>query len=90
METVLSRKASSDYDAILDYTIENFGPEQARKYGEGLDYSFKLLSENPYMGVQYRGNLRRYVYREHIIYYQITPNFLLIVEIRHGRQAPLV
>ncbi len=88
METILSRKASADYDAILDYTIKSFGVEQAQKYGNGLDYSFKLLAENPYMGTPYQDKFRRYVYREHVVYYQITPNYIVIVEIRHGRQAP--
>lgn len=88
METILSRKAAADYDAILDYTIENFGPDQAEKYGKGLDYSFKLLAENPYMGVQYNDKFRRFVYREHVVYYRITPNYILIAEIRHGKQSP--
>ena len=44
----LSERAASDLSGIADYTIQNFGIEQARRYRDGLVRSFRQLSDNPY------------------------------------------
>ena len=46
----LSGKANADVDAIYEYTIVNFGIEQARAYLLGLGDCFKALAENPLRG----------------------------------------
>ena len=42
----LSGKASADVDDIYEYTIVNFGIEQARAYLHGLGDRFKTLAED--------------------------------------------
>ena len=44
----LSERAASDLSGIADYTIQDFGIEQARRYRDGLVRSFRQLSDNPY------------------------------------------
>ena len=43
----LSRRAATDIDDIADYSIEQFGIKQARRYGQGLETCFQILAENP-------------------------------------------
>ena len=51
----LSKRAASDIEDILRYTIENFGLEQADEYATGLYHSFDLLLDNPRLGRSYAG-----------------------------------
>nr|WP_232469032.1 type II toxin-antitoxin system RelE/ParE family toxin [Croceicoccus marinus] len=46
----ISRRAASDLAEIADYTIAEFGIEQARKYRDLLQSCFQSLLENPGLG----------------------------------------
>ena len=82
----LTRQAKSDIKAIYHYTIENFGEGQAQEYLDGLDYSFDLLTDNPKMGRLFEGDIRRYVYKSHLVYYEAKGGQLTILRIRSARQ----
>ena len=82
----LTRQAKSDLKAIYHYTVENFGEGQAREYLDGLDYSFDLLTDNPKMGRLFDESIRRYIYKSHLVYYEIRDNQLIIIRIRNARQ----
>ena len=84
----LTRQAQSDIKAIYRYTVEFFGEGQAQEYLEGLDYSFDLLTDNPKIGRAIDGKRRRYVYREHFVYYRIIKEDIIITRIRNTRQKP--
>ncbi len=84
----LTRQAKSDIKAIYHYTVENFGDEQAREYLDGLEYSFDLLTDNPKMGRLLEGEVRRYVYKSHLVYYETREDLLVIIRIRNARQKP--
>ena len=84
----LTRQAKSDIKAIYRYTVEYFGEGQAQEYLGGLDYSFDLLTDNPNMGRAFEGSMRRYVYKDHLVYYEIKKEEIHILPIRHGRMKP--
>lgn len=84
----LTRKATRQIEAIIEYTDTNFGAQQTVEYIDGLYQSFDILTDNPRMGRSYDATRRRYVYRSHHIYYRIEPDKLVIVDIRHTRQSP--
>jgi len=68
----LSEKAVSDLEDIYEYTILNFGLEQARAYLLGLHERFQILADNPGVGrsaEQLALELRRHEYQSHIIFY---------------------
>ena len=68
----LSGKASADIDGIYEYTIVNFGIEQARTYLHGLGDCFKTLAENPLRGRaadEHAPELRRYEYQSHVVFF---------------------
>ena len=83
----LTRQAKSDIKAIYRYTVEYFGEGQAQEYLDGLDFSFDLITDNPKLGRLFEGNISRYVYKEHLVYYEIKKE-IRIIRIRHGRQKP--
>ena len=84
----LSRQARSDIKAITRYTVEYFGEGQAQEYLDGLFYSFDLLMDNPKMGRAFEGTMRRYVFKSHLVYYEITQTKIHILRVLHGRMKP--
>ena len=67
----LSRLAQSNIKAIYRYTVKYFGEGQAKEYLDGLNYSFELLTDNPKLGRLWDGKGRRYVYKNHLVYYRL-------------------
>jgi len=54
---ILTKDAKRDLATIADYTIEQFGIEQARHYRDGLFQAFKTLTDNPRIGRDF-GNVK--------------------------------
>lgn len=86
MRYELSERARADIKAIIVYTLENFGRQQADEYTDGLFRSFELLTDNPKIGMTVTGAVRRYVYRSHYVFYEIRDDVIRIATIRHTRQ----
>lgn len=82
----LSRRASAQIDEIIRYTDLNFGHRQTDEYINGLYYSLDLLTDNPRMGREWATGKRRYIYRQHIIYYRILDDRIFVTEIMNARQ----
>ncbi len=90
-ECKLTRDAERDLANIADYTIENFGLEQAKNYRDELFNTFKLLTQNPQMGSDFslaREGVRRHAHRKHSIYYKTTESGILVLRLLHERQDP--
>lgn len=83
---VISRLASYDLDDIADYSIEQFGFDQADRYAEGLIRCFEKLAANRFMGhlvsVKPKG-LRAFEYQSHTIFYKPVETSILIVRVLH-------
>ena len=87
----LSSKAVADLDGIYEYTILNFGLEQAQAYLLGLHKRFQHLADNPNFGRnadQLAPRLRRYDYQSHVVFYIPTEQGVLIVRVLHERMDP--
>lgn len=83
---VLSSRADKDLAGIADYTIEQFGIEQARHYRNGLEKLFQTLLEYPLQGrpaTELAPKLRRIEYQSHSVFYIATKNTIRIVRILH-------
>jgi toxin ParE1/3/4 len=84
----LTNLAATDLSDIADFTIQNFGIEQARFYRDGFNNCFEILAENPQLGrsaADLAPNLRRYEHQAHVVFYLPEDTGILIVRILHQR-----
>lgn len=82
----ISSRAASDLAEIADYTIAEFGIEQARKYRDLLQSCFRSLLDNPGLGRSAEDlapGLRRIRQQAHVIFYQPADSAILIVRVLH-------
>jgi toxin ParE1/3/4 len=82
----LSARAAGDIAGIADYTIEQFGVNQARRYRDGLETCFSALAENPLLGrstEELAPNLKRFEHGSHVVFYQARERGVLIVRVLH-------
>lgn len=80
----LSVKAEEDLVEIYSYGILQFGYTQANNYVFGLEETLLKLAQSPFMGKQsdfVSKGLRSFVYKSHIIFYQLEDRGVLIVRI---------
>ncbi len=85
-ELRLSRRAAHDLADIADFTIAEFGVEQARKYRDQFRACFDSLLENPMLGRsagELAPGLRRIRQQAHVIFYLPTQDAVLIVRVLH-------
>ncbi len=86
---LLSNDADADLDEIFDYTEAEHGFNQAVKYLSDLDNLFEQLVKNPNLGKE-RKEIRKSIYsiveQEHIIFYEIREEYILIARVLHGRR----
>lgn len=75
-----------------EYTILNFGLEQAQEYLLGLHERFQTLAQNPMHGRkadQLAPELRRFDYQSHVVFYLPKHDGVRIVRVLHeGMDAP--
>ena len=84
----LSRRAATDLEDIADYTVKQFGVEQARVYRDSLKSCFRRLANNSEMGrraEQLAPGLRRFEHQAHIVFYTVDDGELYVVRVLHSR-----
>ena len=84
---VLSTVAEEDIGAIYDYTLSEFGENQAVKYLTGLEQKYLTLIDQPKLGrkrEEIRSELRSLVYEKHVIFYRIMKESIRIIRVLHG------
>ena len=85
-ELRLSKRAASDLAEIADYTIAEFGIDQARLYRDQLDACFRSLFANPQLGrsaEEIAPGLRRIRQQANVLFYRAEGEGLLIVRVLH-------
>lgn len=86
-KVILSKAADIDLEDIFDYTLEEFGLDQAIFYVSGFDEVFGVISGNPEIGrerKEIREGLRSFSKERHVIFYRILNDHIRIVRILHG------
>ncbi len=86
-KAILSEAADADLEDIFDYTLKEFGLDQAVSYVSNFDDTFETISENPEIGRErreIRENLRSLAKDKHVIFYRILNDHVRIVRILHG------
>jgi len=87
----LTDEAARDVEEILEYSVINFGAEQAQHYFEALKECIELLAENPRIGhsaEEILPDYLRFPFESHVIFYKIFPSSILVVRILHECMDP--
>jgi Plasmid stabilization system protein len=69
----LSNRAAKDFEKIFEYTLLNFGVEQADDYTNALHQTLLTIADQPLMGhecLKIAYGLRRHDHGKHAIYYR--------------------
>lgn len=85
----ISPRALEDLDAIADYALDTWGPDQAVKYISAIYDRFSWLAENPQLGRSRRDirhGLRSYPEGMHVIYYREVLHGIQIAGVLHSAQ----
>lgn len=83
----LSKAADADLEDIYDYTLEEFGLDQAVSYVSSFDDVFETISENPEIGrerKEIREELRSLGKDRYVIFYRLLDDHIRIVRILHS------
>lgn len=73
---------------MLNYSLQQWGPEQEARYAEALYRALALLGENPLIGRardDLLPDLRTYPVEQHILVYIVRRNRARVVRIVHQR-----
>ena len=87
----LTRPAQRDLDALLDYSFQRYGPEQADRTRAAWARAFRFLKDVPSAGSSFgdvRAGLRRHVVRPYAAYYVVGEDLIVVRRILHVRQDP--
>lgn len=85
-DVLLSAAAERDLEEIFDYTLNEFGLDQAEKYTLEFQDSFDQLVVHPQSGRlrnEVKEGIRSLQKGSHIIFFRILHDHILIVRILH-------
>lgn len=83
----LSQEADDDLEEIFDYTLDQFGAEQAIRYLSGFETIFENLCFHPATGRkrdEIRKGLRSISHISHVVFYRILKDRIRIVRVLHS------
>ena len=87
-QVVLSPKAKSDLSGIWDYTLEEWGVEQAEKYVRELWAEIQLQSRDHSTSTQIsdvRAGYRKTRYGSHVIFFKLVDGGIDVIRMLHQR-----
>lgn len=82
----LTSRAVEDLDAIAEYTIEKWGPDQLERYLQSMIDRFEWLAANPLAGRErddVHPGYRSFPEGSHVIFYLINDDFVDIIGMPH-------
>ena len=89
----LSQKADQDLQGIFRYTTAEHSIEQAAAYLTSLEECLLLLSEKPGLAQsvdEIRKGYRRYLHRQHAIYFVIRDDYILVIRVLHQQMKTTI
>ena len=84
----LSCEAEKDIELIFDFTVDEYGLQQAVSYIEKFESCFQQLLLNPQLGRsrnEIRQELRSLIQEQHVIFYRVLTDRIRVVRVLHGR-----
>ncbi len=90
----LSNEADADLIAIFDYTQKTYNEDKAIAYLWEFETLFSQLCDYPNLGRcrdEIKPNLQSIPVREHIVFYQVFDEYVLIIRVLHqSRDLPIL
>ncbi|CAQ85823.1 MULTISPECIES: type II toxin-antitoxin system RelE/ParE family toxin [Photorhabdus] len=89
----LSNLAAEDFARIYEYTLNNFGVEQADLYTDNIEKCFNSLFLTPFMdrdNSDVKAGIRRHDHGQHAIFYQVKVDYIFVVRILHQQMNPVL
>jgi toxin ParE1/3/4 len=83
-----SRRAESDLLGIAEFTLQEWGVDQATRYIAELETCCQMLANSPLLGRpcdDVRRGLRRHEHGKHVLFYRQEPGGILISRVLHVR-----
>ena len=88
---VLSPEAKKSLSQISNYTLNNHGETQRKKYLKSLREKMRLISKSPDLGLK-RDEIKEGYYsifvEKHFIYYRINETQIEIIDVLHQSMEP--
>lgn len=78
--------AEYDLQDIVDYTLHEWGEQQALDYIDGLEERCQMLADNPSLGVKrdrLMEGLHSFVYQNHVLFYLKEDTGVVVVRVLH-------
>ena len=88
---IFTDKAETDLADIIDFILEQWGVEKARKYINGLEETAQMLADNPDIGIRRSYLLEEllcFPYESHMLYYYKQSNEIAIIRVLHQNIEP--
>jgi toxin ParE1/3/4 len=83
--------AEEDLIGIWNYTLKQWGAEQADTYLDQLNDGIAILAENPRLGINcdpIRQGYRRLHIKHHMVYYRITLTRIDLIRVLYEEMDP--
>ena len=81
-----AESAEDDLTNIVQFTLENWGPDQALAYIDGLEKLAASIADNPGMGNpcdKLEPGLRAFPYESHTLYYLTHDQAITVIRVLH-------
>ena len=88
----LSKIAAEDFAEIFEYSLVNYGTQQADLYAARLHKTLLSLSAQPFLGKEYSligEGIRRHNHQRHAIFYRPSNIGIFVIRLLHQRMEPL-
>ena len=75
---------------IFNYLENRFSYNLADSYLDGLKSAFDILAAMPDLGVEFQGDVRKFVWKKYtLIFYRYDYNYLYIIDVVDSRSSPI-
>lgn len=93
MYAQLSKEAENDIRSLISYGLQTFGEATVERYYTELSDCLMTLAKNPLIGsvcMRQNPQIRRFVFRAHVIYFMINSPTIVVLRVLHQRQDPMI
>ena len=87
----LSRAAQKHLQDIAQYTQQNWGAAQVKKYLQEIEMTMNFLLEQPHLGrlcPELGEQIFRFPVKSHMIYYRVRKQDIVIIGVLHKSMLP--